>query len=107
MFKRASMKTVAADRAREIGMWSKIKKEVDDGTFDTKNVDSHQLVSYATQFALTAAATSMAQMSVGEATNLAGQLQTTLDRCNEQGVLAQLKKNLPGHVVKQLQLGTA
>jgi hypothetical protein len=103
MFKRVNMRTVATDRAREISMWSKIKKEVDDGSFDTKNVDSHQLVSYATQFALTAAATNMSQMSVGEATNLAGQLQTTLDRCHEQGVIDKVYENLPAQVSKQLR----
>ena len=31
-----------ADRVREIEHWSRIKKELDDGTFDTKNVDTHQ-----------------------------------------------------------------
>ena len=31
-----------ADRVREIEHWSRIKKELDDGTFDTQNVDTHQ-----------------------------------------------------------------
>jgi len=30
------------DRVREIEHWSRIKKELDDGTFDTKNVNTHQ-----------------------------------------------------------------
>jgi hypothetical protein len=32
----------ATDRVREIEHWSRIKKELDDGTFDTQNVDTHQ-----------------------------------------------------------------
>ena len=31
---------------REIKLWSKIKKEGDDGEFDKDNVDTHQLESY-------------------------------------------------------------
>ena len=31
-----------SDRVREIEHWSRIKKELDDGTFDTQNVDTHQ-----------------------------------------------------------------
>lgn len=33
---------VAKDRVREVLQWSKIKKELDDGSFDTKNVNTHQ-----------------------------------------------------------------
>ena len=31
-----------ADRVREVEHWSRIKKELDDGSFDTKNVNVHQ-----------------------------------------------------------------
>ena len=31
-----------ADRVREIEHWSRIKKELDDGSFDTQNVNTHQ-----------------------------------------------------------------
>jgi len=42
----ATMQLVAKDRMREIKLWSQLKKEFDDGTFDTENVDTHQLNSY-------------------------------------------------------------
>jgi len=38
-FSKASMELTAKDRMREIKLWSKIKKEVDDGKFDKNNVD--------------------------------------------------------------------
>lgn len=38
----ASAEQVAKDRVREIMQWSMIKKEVDDGSFDTKNPNTHQ-----------------------------------------------------------------
>ena len=40
------MQLVARDRMREIKLWSKFKKKFDDGSFDTKNVNTHQLNSY-------------------------------------------------------------
>ena len=35
---------------REIKEWSKFKKRFDDGTFDTQDVNAHQLESYAEVF---------------------------------------------------------
>lgn len=46
MYGRANMEQVAKDRVREIATWSKLKSELDDGTFDTQNVNSHQATSY-------------------------------------------------------------
>ena len=40
------MELTARDRMRELKLWSQLKKENDDGTFDTKNVNAHQLESY-------------------------------------------------------------
>ena len=40
------MQLVARDRMREIKLWSKFKKKFDDGSFDNKNVNTHQLNSY-------------------------------------------------------------
>ena len=45
-YSKASMQLVARDRMREIKTWSKFKKKFDDGSFDTKNVNTHQLNSY-------------------------------------------------------------
>jgi len=42
LYQAASMKQVAKDRVREITTWSKIKDELDDGSFDTQNVNTHQ-----------------------------------------------------------------
>ena len=46
-FGKASMEKVAKHRMREIKMWSKLKKEFNDGSFDDKDVNRHQLDSYA------------------------------------------------------------
>ena len=46
IYQKASMQLVARDRMREIKLWSKFKKKFDDGSFDTKNVNTHQLNSY-------------------------------------------------------------
>jgi hypothetical protein len=46
IYQKASMQLIARDRMREIKLWSKFKKKFDDGSFDTKNVNTHQLNSY-------------------------------------------------------------
>ena len=45
-FSKASMQLTARDRMREIKLWSDYKKKYNDGSFDTKNVNTHQLNSY-------------------------------------------------------------
>jgi hypothetical protein len=47
VYGKANMELVARDRLREIKLWSKFKLEYDDGSFDTKNVNSHQFESLA------------------------------------------------------------
>tara|TARA_R110000782_G_C14784105_1_gene410281 strand:- start:173 stop:847 length:675 start_codon:yes stop_codon:yes gene_type:complete len=46
IFSIANTQLTAKDRMREIKLWSILKKELNDGTFDTKNVNAHQLDSY-------------------------------------------------------------
>ena len=45
-FTKATMQLIAAHRAREITQWSDFKKLYNDGTFDDKDPDTHQLQSY-------------------------------------------------------------
>ena len=45
-YAKANMQLTAKDRMREIRLWSQIKKENDDGTFDKQDVNKHQLESY-------------------------------------------------------------
>ena len=47
IYGKANMELVARDRLREIKLWSKFKAEYDDGSFDTKNVITHQFESLA------------------------------------------------------------
>ena len=47
VYGKANMELVARDRLREIKLWSKFKLEYDDGSFDTKNVNTHQFDSLA------------------------------------------------------------
>ena len=41
---RANMELNGKDRMREIKLWSKLKKEFNDGSFDNKNVNTHQFI---------------------------------------------------------------
>ena len=49
-FQKASMEKIARHRMREIKMWSKLKKEFNDGSFDDQDVNQHQLESYGLQY---------------------------------------------------------
>jgi hypothetical protein len=42
LYNKACMEQVAHDRVREIQTWSKIKAELNDGTFDDREVNTHQ-----------------------------------------------------------------
>ena len=53
-FLKASHERTAHHRMREIKMWSKLKKEFDDGSFNTEDVNQHQLESYGRQYAIKA-----------------------------------------------------
>ena len=48
---KASMEKQAYHRMREIKMWSKLKKEFNDGSFNDQDVNVHQLESYGRQYA--------------------------------------------------------
>ena len=64
-----------ADRVREIEHWSRIKKELDDGSFDTKNVNTHQKETLKRQ--LQERAKTLTQGSgQGEVLNVVGPLKT-------------------------------
>lgn len=96
-FAREQMRSTVADRIREVRMWERLKAEqlAADPTIDTENVDAHQLISYTTQFAGRAARADVTGMSEGEQVNLAGQLLSAWKRCEQLGVLDQVKARLP------------
>ena len=46
VYGKASMELVAKHRMREVATWSKLKKEFHDGSFDDRDVNTHQAESY-------------------------------------------------------------
>ncbi|BCV03067.1 MAG: hypothetical protein CM15mV60_400 [uncultured marine virus] len=84
-FGKASMEKVARHRMREIKMWSKLKKEFNDGSFNDKDVNVHQLESYGLQYH-EKAKTLNANSSESEIFNVMGQLQS-LQRIKKSGEL--------------------
>ena len=46
LYKQASLELVAKHRMREVATWSKLKKEFHDGSFDDRDVNTHQAHSY-------------------------------------------------------------
>jgi hypothetical protein len=86
----ANMQLVARDRMREIKLWSTLKKEFDDGSFDTQDVNRHQLDSYAL-IMKNKAETLTSGSSQPEVFNVLGQLQT-IERVKKSGEMIYNKK---------------
>jgi hypothetical protein len=84
-FGKASMEKTAKHRMREIKMWSGLKKEFNDGSFNDKDVNAHQLESYGMQYH-EKAKTLNANSSDTEVFNVIGQLQS-LQRIKKSGEL--------------------
>lgn len=101
LFKRANMELTAKDRIREIRLWSQIKSELDDGSFDTKDVNTHQLVSYAQRFIMQAS-NAPKDMPVAEANNLKGQLVSAVKQLEQRGILPDVLKALPQPIVSRV-----
>ena len=85
IYAKANMEAVAKDRMREINMWSKLKLEFDDGSFNTKDVNQHQLESYH-QVYLNKVKSLTPGSSQPEVFNAMGQLQT-IERVKQSGEL--------------------
>ena len=90
VYGKASMQLVARDRMREIKLWSKFKKKFDDGSFDTKDVNTHQLHSYHLTMK-NKAETLTEGSSQPEVFNVLGQLQSIERIKKEQGQLHQVR----------------
>ena len=101
LFSRATMEFEPKDRIRELRLWSKFKKELDDGSFDTKDVNTHQLVSYAKRF-IFQAVNAPGDMPVAEANNLYGQLQTSIKELSHMGLLDQVLDGMPQAVIDRV-----
>ena len=95
-YNKASMQLVARDRMREIKLWSKFKNKFDDGSFDTKNVNTHQLHSYHLTMK-NKAETLTEGSSQPEVFNVLGQLQSIERIKKEQGQLQHETKDKLTH----------
>jgi len=90
-FSKASAQLVARDRMREIKLWSKFKKKFDDGSFDTTNVNTHQLNSY--HLTMKNKAETLTQgSSQPEVFNVLGQLQS-IERIKKDIAIENKKKD--------------
>jgi len=95
-YDRANMELTAKARMREISTWSKLKKEFHDGSFDDREVNTHQAESYMHQLEQRKA-TLTAASSQPEVFNVLGQLET-LKRIRKSGELKYdgvNRKNIP------------
>ena len=84
-FGKAQMEKTAKHRMREIKMWSKLKSEFNDGSFNDKDVNEHQLESY-TRMYRNKAENLTQNTPEAEVFNIVGQL-SSLERIKKSGEL--------------------
>jgi hypothetical protein len=85
LFGKAAMDQTAKDRVREIKKWAEIKAELNDGTFDAMNPNTHQAESLHHRLAYRASALNE-NSDPTEISNVMGQLQT-MERLKQQNLL--------------------
>jgi len=91
LYGRANMEQVAQDRVRELNTWSRIKSELEDGTFDSENVNTHQAESY--KHALNNRVKALGpNAGPAEVVNAVGPLQTVQRLQKEDGQLLDFKE---------------
>ncbi|RLA17560.1 MAG: hypothetical protein DRQ62_14825 [Gammaproteobacteria bacterium] len=83
LFNVECLKDSMVDRIRELKMWHLLMVEYDDGTFDTEDVNMHQLDSYNKRF-IAQAEVMGANGSPSENFNLVGQLRASLSFLKEE-----------------------
>lgn len=83
----------ASERVREIREWIILMEQLDDGSFDTQDIDKSQLLSYSQSF-IKKYMINKDNISGSEKVNLIGLLVTSLRYCQEKGVIDDLMCNL-------------
>jgi hypothetical protein len=100
-FGKAAMELTAKDRMREIKLWSTLKQEFNDGSFDDKDVNTHQMDSYH-KIMINRKNTLTAGSSQPEVFNVMGQLDTLERIKKERG---QLEGNKREAISSEQKLG--
>ena len=93
LYSRANMELVAKARMREISSWSKLKKEFDDGSFATRNVNTHQAKAL-TGFLQYRKENLNTESASDDVFNVMSQLDT-IDRLKKEGKINDNEKALP------------
>lgn len=93
----------AEERVREIREWFVLMEQLNDGSFNTNDVEKSQLISYATSF-LKKYMINKDSITGAEKTNLIGLLFTSIRYCNEKGILKELLNIISTEEKKELEL---
>jgi|GEM_PF-1720687 len=90
IFSLERMKVEARERMREIALWSKLKKEYDDGTFNTINQEESQLISLTRRYiqeAWNVFNLGGPYTDISSVNNILGQFETLCRTCIEKGIM--------------------
>jgi hypothetical protein len=86
------MQIQAKERMREIEIWSKVKKEIDDGSFDKDNKDKNQLVSLTRRYIQEAwnAVHNGKNGDISSYNNILAQFEMLVKECYSRGIIQEV-----------------
>jgi hypothetical protein len=90
LFKKRNQELEAKDRMREIKLWSKIKDELEDGSFNSEDVNENQLVSLGKRTIRELKSMDGATLTGGEMANKMGVAISVIKQCDEKGLLQKI-----------------
>lgn len=102
LYDRSCMLQVSRDRVRELSLWSKIKKELDDNSFDTQDVNVHQAESLHRYFENRVKSLNDSS-APGEVMNAMGPYLSLNRMKNEEGKLLNFLGEVPEDTKKKLK----
>jgi len=94
------------ERMRELKLWSTIKEELDDGSFDTDNINTDQLIGFTRSFVQEALMITE-NTAIEAKTNILSKMISSVRRCKELGIYDDAMSVFPEDVKKTVlaQLG--
>jgi len=99
-----NMQIQAKERVREIDVWSRVKEELDDGSFDKDNKDQNQLISLTRRY-ITEASRAVQVGRNGDISsynNIIAQFEMLVKECHDRGILVEVLEvfGLDSQIVK-------
>lgn len=103
LYKLEKLRRQGEERVRELEIWSKVKSELDDGTFDVNYKDTNQLISLTRRYIQEAFNVHKfsSHADISGVNNIIGQFETLCRECMLRGLMPNVMQIFEGTVIEQ------